>query len=404
MGHLCEVQRVRRFEGSYSLLPAGFWLLFGERRGKDRDISFQEGASVVMRHFSKSFSAFLLGGVLAMVGGCGGDDPPSDGPERPGRPNIPPGVSMPDDGPSEEPNAKAPTTKAHKIAFVTNNTSAFWTIAQAGVHKAEEELGIKVTFTMPPNGTVLEQQQYLENFVAQGYDAVAISPIDAENMTPLLDKISDRIAVFCHDSDAPESKRLGYVGTNNYLAGRRLGERLVKALPDGGKIAVFVGTLDAQNAKDRRQGIHDVIKESGVDIQEVATKLDETDRARAKQNVEDVLASIKDVDVLVGLWSYNGPIIASALKGAGKVGEIKAMCFDHDAETLTAVSEGVIEFTVVQQPYVFGYDGVKMMVDYLENGAGTLPEGGVMDIPVRVIDPDNVDEFSAELAELTKGG
>ena len=319
----------------------------------------------------------------------------------------PPALSPPDARPrtaSDAGTSEAPPAKAYKIAFLTNNTSAFWNIAQVGVHKAEEELGIKVTFTMPPNGTVLEQQEYLENFVAQGYDAVAISPKDAENMTPLLDKISERIAVFCHDSDAPDSKRLGYVGTNNYTAGRTLGERLVKALPEGGKIAIFVGTLDAQNARDRRQGILDVIEDSGVAIVEVATKLDETDRARAKQNVEDVIASIQDIDVLIGLWSYNGPIIASALRGAGKVGTIKAMCFDEDAETLTAIKDGVIEFSVVQQPYEFGYQAVKLMVNYLDNGADALPENGVMDIPVRVVDPENVEAFSVELKELQKGG
>jgi len=352
-----------------------------------------------MRHFSSRFSTVLLCGVLALMGGCGGDGSSSGGTEQPTRPDSARPSSAPDAAASE-----APPAKAYKIAFLTNNTSAFWNIALAGVHKAEEELGIKVTFKMPPNGTVLEQQEYLENFVAQGYDAVAISPIDAENMTSLLDRISERIAVFCHDSDAPKSKRLGYVGTNNYTAGRTLGERLVKALPDGGKIAIFVGTLDAQNARDRRQGILDVIKESGVAIEEVATKLDETDRARAKQNVEDVIASIKDIDVLIGLWSYNGPIIASALKGANKVGKIKAMCFDEDAETLTAIKDGVIEFSVVQQPYLFGYDGVKLMVNYLENGADVLPEGGVQDIPVKVVTPENVDVFSAELKELTKGG
>ena len=71
-----------------------------------------------------------------------------------------------------------------------------------------------------------------------------------------------------------------------------IGEELIKALPEGGKIAIFVGTLDAQNARDRRQGILDVIKDSGVPIEEAACKLDEADRGRAKQNVEDVIASI----------------------------------------------------------------------------------------------------------------
>jgi ribose transport system substrate-binding protein len=323
--------------------------------------------------------------VLAALVGCGNQSATT--------PAAPSGGDAPA---ATEPAA----AKAHKLAFLTNNTSEFWTIAQAGVNKAEAELGLRVSFKMPPSGTVEEQTQYLEDYAAQGYDAVAISPIDADNMTGLLDKVAERYAVFTHDADAPDSKRLAYVGTNNLLAGRALGENLVKLLPDGGKIALFVGTLDAQNAKDRRQGILDVIKESGIPIVEAAVKLDEVDRARAKQNVEDVIASIDDIDVLIGLWSYNGPMIASALKGANKVGQIKALTFDEDAETLQAIRDGVIESTVVQQPFEFGYQAVKLMAAYLNEGEGVLPEGGVVDVPVRVIDPSNVDEFEGNLKAM----
>ena len=324
--------------------------------------------------------------IATILVGCGNEST-TTAPTAPDSANTPPG------------QAPAPQ-KDFKIAFVTNNTSEFWTIAQAGVKKAEEELDLRVSFKMPPTGTVEEQTQYLEDYAAQGYDAVAISPIDAENMAALLDKVSARYAVFTHDADAPDSKRLAYVGTNNLLAGRALGENLVNLLPNGGKIAMFVGTLDAQNARERRQGILDVIEESGIEIIEVATKLDETDRARAKQNVEDVIASIEDIDVLIGLWSYNGPMIVSALKGANKVGQIKAITFDEDPETLQAIRDGVVESTVVQQPYEFGYQTVKLMAAYLTEGKNALPEGGTNDIPVRVIDPSNVDEFEKNLKAM----
>jgi len=264
-------------------------------------------------------------------------------------------------------------------------------------------LGVNVTFLMPPNSTVEEQTQYLENLIAQKYDAVAISAIDAENMVPLLDKVAGRMALFCHDSDAPASKRLAYLGTNNYFAGTILGKELLKLLPDGGKIAIFVGRLDAQNARERWQGIMDTIKNSEIPIELVDTKLDEADRARAKQNVEDVIASVPDVDVLIGLWAYNGPMIASALKGVGKQDKIRALCFDEDRETLQSIKEGIIEATVVQQPFEFGYQGVKLMVDYLERGDAALPEGGTLDIPVLVIDAEEADEFAAKMEAMLSG-
>ena len=157
-----------------------------------------------------------------------------------------------------EPGPEVPAVEQQcqwKLAFITNTAASFWRYAHAGINKAEAELGVKVTFLMPPNATVEEQTQYLENLIAQKYDAVAISAIDAENMVPLLDKVAGRMALFCHDSDAPGSKRLAYLGTNNYFAGTVLGKELLRLLPDGGKIAIFVGRLDAQNARHTLTGL-----------------------------------------------------------------------------------------------------------------------------------------------------
>ena len=142
---------------------------------------------------------------------------------------------------SPEPSTGVPDAveqqRQWKLAFITNTAASFWRYAHAGVKKAEAELGVKVTFLMPPNSTVEEQTQYLENLIAQKYDAVAISAIDAENIVPLLDKVAGHRALFCHDSDAPASKRLAYLGTNNYLAGTVLGKELLELLPDAVALA-----------------------------------------------------------------------------------------------------------------------------------------------------------------------
>jgi ribose transport system substrate-binding protein len=157
---------------------------------------------------------------------------------------------------------KKPGTKPEdlKIAFVTNNASDFWTIAQKGVQKAEKELGIKVAIKLPVDGTAAQQQEIINDLVSLGYDGMAISPKDPDSMTDILNKAADKMVLICHDSDAPKSKRVAYIGTNNYDAGRILGEQIKKLLPDGGKMAIFVGTLSAENASQRRQGILDVLE------------------------------------------------------------------------------------------------------------------------------------------------
>ncbi len=290
-----------------------------------------------------------------------------------------------------------------KLAYLTNNVSDFWTIAQKGVNKAERELGVTVTFRQPLQGSVEEQVKFLEDFATQGYDAVAISPKDADNMTDILNKRARDYKLICVDSDAPKSDRIAYVGTDNYAAGRKLGEILVKLFPEGGEMVVFVGTLDAQNAQDRYKGIKDVLKDNGDRITEArAPMLDETDRGRAKGNVENVLTSIEGVDALVGLWSYNGPSIASAVESQGRQGKVKIVCFDEEEETLAGIRNGVIDATVVQDPFQFSYEAVKLMVDLVRKGPEAAPRDGTLYIDARVIDKTNVDAFARELAERKK--
>ena len=116
------------------------------------------------------------------------------------------------------------------------------------------------------------------------------------------------------DSDAPDSNRACYVGTDNVAAGRQAGELIKEALPNGGKIMLFVGKRDAQNAKERFAGIQEALKGTKVEIIDIRT--DDIDRVRAKANVMDTIVKYPDVAGLVGLWSYNGPAILNAVADA----------------------------------------------------------------------------------------
>src|SRR5262245_63504574 len=183
--------------------------------------------------------------------------------------------------------AEPSAPKIVKLAFVTNNASEFWKIAQAGVRKYEGESKVQVDVKMPSNGTTAEQNQILENLSSQGYDAIAVSAIAPADQVPVLDRVAAKTKLITFDSDAPKSKRLLYIGTNNVEAGKALGGEILKMLPKGGKMAVFVGTLAADNAKERLQGIEQAI--AGKKIEIVDKREDNTDRAKARSNVEDIV-------------------------------------------------------------------------------------------------------------------
>jgi ribose transport system substrate-binding protein len=292
--------------------------------------------------------------------------------------------------------------KVVKLAFVTNNSSEFWKIAAAGVHQYEKESKVQVDIKMPANGTTEEQNQILENLASQGYDGIAISAIAPNDQVPVLDRVAAKAKLITFDSDAPKSKRLLYIGTNNYEAGKVLGGEIVRLLPSGGKMAVFVGTLSADNAAHRLQGIQDAI--AGHKIEIVDKREDNTDRAKARSNVEDIINAHGDLDLVAGLWSYNGPAIAAAIEALGKKGKIIAAVFDEEEGTLSGIDRGTIQVTVVQKPFQFGYLSSKWMHDLSANGdaAKAIPPGGVIDTGVEVINKANVAKFKQDLEEMKK--
>jgi ribose transport system substrate-binding protein len=295
------------------------------------------------------------------------------------------------------------SAKILKLAFVTNNSSEFWRIAAAGVHKYEKEGKVQVDIKMPPTGTAEEQNQILENLASQGYDGISVSAIAPNDQVPVLDRVAGKTKLLTFDSDAPKSQRLLYIGTNNYEAGKALGSQIVKLLPNGGKMAVFVGTLAADNAAQRLKGIQDAIAGHKIDI--VDRREDNVDRAKARSNVEDIVNAHPDLNLVAGLYSYNGPAIAAALEALGKKGKVLAAVFDEEEGTLDGINAGTISCTVVQKPFQFGYLSSKWMHDLATKGDTTtasLPPQRVIDTGVEVIDKSNVAEFKQRLADMKK--
>lgn len=281
---------------------------------------------------------------------------------------------------------------------MTNNAADFWTIARKGTEQADAELaGATVEFRLG-DGTAAEQKRIVDDLLAKGVDGIAISPVDPANQTGMLNDAARQTVVFTHDSDAPDSRRECYVGTDNVAAGREAGGLIKEALPQGGRIAVFVGKLDARNAQERLQGIKEAIAGSTISIIDVRT--DDTDQVRAKANVSEMLVSHPDAAALVGLWSYNGPAILSAVRDAGRIGQVKIIAFDEDDETLTGVKSGAIMGTVVQQPYEFGYRSMTLLAKALDGDRSGIPASHQVFIPTQVIRQNNVDEFRTKLAKL----
>jgi ribose transport system substrate-binding protein len=343
--------------------------------------------ALTRRTFLHRLANAALAATLAtalFAAGCGKDETPAGNAS---------GVGTGGGAGPADPNKKL------NLAFVTNNAANFWTIARAGVNKAVEEIpNISVEFKIPGDASALTQKQLVQDLLSKGVDGIAISPIDPSNQTQFLNEVASKALLITQDSDAPESNRAAYLGTNNVDAGKQAGELLKAALPNGGKIMVFVGSLDAQNARDRLEGIKQAIQGSKIEI--VDTRTDGTDNVRAKANVQDTLVKYPEIAGLVGLWSYNGPAILTAVREAGKNGKVQIVCFDEEDETLQGVKAGDIYGTVVQQPFEFGRQSMTLMAKVLRGDKSAIPAGKQVFVPTLAITKDKVDEFSANLKQM----
>jgi ribose transport system substrate-binding protein len=282
------------------------------------------------------------------------------------------------------------------LAFVVNGASDFWKAAEAGVKKAQSELpNYTLTFKYPEQSSAAIQTRMMDDLVAAGVAGILVSPVDPKTMGEALNRVGGQVALFTTDSDAPNSKRIVYIGSSNMDAGKQAGQLMVKAMPNGGKCMGFVGLPGADNARERIEGVKEVIK--GTKIELVDVRADDIDQTRAKRNVEDTLTARPEINCMVGFYSYNTPRIYEALKEAGKIGKVTIIGFDEDAITLGGIKEGTIVGTVVQQPYEWGYQGMKQMAKYLEGDKSFIPANKLIIVPTRIIDKGNVDDFWAEL-------
>ena len=319
-----------------------------------------------------------------------------------------------------------PGPETHKdklrLAFVTNGIADYWNIAKSGCLDAQRDLGVEVEVKMPPEFSVVLQKQIVEDLVAGGIDGIAISPLDAENQTAWLNEIAAQVPLITHDADAPESKRRVYLGMDNYKAGRMCGQLVKKALPNGGGVMLFVGRLGQDNAKYRRQGVidelfgrsdpesHDKIAHDPVDgvldggkYKILGTLVDKLSLADAKQMATDAIAAHPEMKAMIGLFEYNLPACYQALKQAGKLGKIKLVGFDENDVTLQGIREGFVNGTIVQNPYQYGYQSVKVLKEIIE-GKDNLNGRDYIDIVARKITKENVEVYWTDLkARKTEG-
>ena len=327
------------------------------------------------------------------------------------------GFCLSHDGTSESPvaNPSPVETIAKKRIILLNNTdSPFWDAARAGIAKAAEDLKVQdagfVAGMDSNDGTEQGQIAKLKQYGTQrDIAAVIISPLSASNLAIAdeLEKLKKKgIVIGCFDSDLDEkyrSIREFYVGTNNVQGGKVLGTAAKGIRPEGGAYVQFVGTDSQQNAIERMDGFTSAV---GSKFQQKDRRLDDANRARARDNVRSVISKFPEVNILVGIWSYNAPAIVDVVREKNARDKFTIVTFDAEQLAIEQMQDGMIDAMVVQNPFGMGYQAVRYVFAKLQKDQATMtemfpkmgqPGGDILDTGLKIVVPNAGSQLTPEM-------
>ncbi|MCS7263223.1 MAG: sugar-binding protein [Armatimonadetes bacterium] len=296
------------------------------------------------------------------------------------------------------------------IAGIGKCIHAYWHEVELGMKAAGRKLkGCQVRWFVPAKEDVRAQVSTFESFIAQGVDGIVIGPSNPAAIKGAVQKaLSAGIPVITFDTDAPESGRLIYVGTDNYKAGYEAGKMMVKLLKGKGKVAICTGSLTALNSVQRMEGFKDALK--GTKIEIVETYNDGEDKAKALANAQAAMQKYPDLDGFYGVYAINGPACAQAIKMAGKVGKVKIVCFDTTAEHMQLIKQGLINATIGQRPFMMGYKGTEILYRMVTEGVEKVlrdlkmdklaTQKRHLDTGIDIVTKENMETYRKQLLKL----
>jgi ribose transport system substrate-binding protein len=297
-------------------------------------------------------------------------------------------------------------------AMVVNVAVDYWNAGKVGFNKGLSDLGIKGTFQAPANGRLDQQLSIIQTLRGQGITGFTVSAIDPTAIkAPIASANSAGIPVVAIDSPLPaEDGSALYLGSLNEQLGEKAGEAMKQVLNNQGEVVILTGSLTASNSLERIAGFKKALEGSNIKITQ--TLNDGTDASKALSNASTSFQTDPNVKGLYGVYSYDGPAAGQAVQSAGKTGAIKVISSDSDPQTLKFIQSGVIQATVLQQPYQQGYTGAYLLAafkvlgkdatlalvkPYLESDGTTLSTGA------GVVTQSNIADYQAMLTKLGIG-
>jgi ribose transport system substrate-binding protein len=299
----------------------------------------------------------------------------------------------------------------HFFFVAANLQVPYWQAAGAGFTKAAGLFKVRADFVGPNSYDPKAERDALDQAVQQKATGILLGVTGPALLKDSIDKaVAAGIPVITVDSDAPASKRLFFIGTNNYEAGLSGGTRLAQELKGKGNVVVFT-MPDQHNMQDRLRGYKDALEHTGIKITRVVDI--QGDPRIAFDTTTQIIGKEKDqVDAFVCLEAQSGKEVAGVLNSYKITGKV-VMAMDTDPETLDWIKKGGIAATIAQKPFSMAFVGMQMLDNLYHHKPASLdtdwskdsfaPIPTFVDTGSALIDKSNVDSFLQAKQSATGG-
>jgi len=301
--------------------------------------------------------------------------------------------------------------KSERYVFIATNVGLpYWQDAKQGFLAAAKTMEVQADFEGPNSYAPDQELATFKGAVASQASGIVISPGQSQLFTDAINEaVAAGIPVITVDSDAPDSKRLLFIGTDNYRAGLQSGKLLASLMHEHGRVVVL--TINGQNNLDERmRGVQDAWKPYPY-MSVYKSADDQGNVETARSEIATMLQNQEPVEAILCLEASGGPGAAQAVSQVEKSGKITIVAMDADPATLDWISKGVIAATVAQKPYTMGFYGLQLLDDLHHNRvrefkdwrtAPTSPLPSTVDTGTAVVDSRNVEEFRNAMAAHTE--
>ncbi|OPH50692.1 hypothetical protein BC351_35880 [Paenibacillus ferrarius] len=277
--------------------------------------------------------------------------------------------------------------KRHLEVVLRSQNGDYWKTVKMGAEVAAKEFDVALDFRAPGDeADVLGQIALVEQSISSRPDAIVLASNDYKELSQVVEDAAGMgIPVITIDSEVESPKAKSFIGANNYEAGRLAGKQLIKLAGTSGQIAIVSFKQGERNTELREQGLLDEISKY-TDVHVVDKVYSLTDREVASQMTQSIVEKNPDLDGIVALNEISSIGVADAVQRLNVQDKIKIITFDSTSEELELLQEGVIQATIVQNPFSIGYLGVKNAV---EASKGKKVPNRV-DTGIRAIDLENM--------------